>query len=135
MYDTNYCITRLIFPYILPFLFGLLLFIFIESFDSTLLCDGEDIVKLKDDLNIEINKYDKIIVSYKYWRQYYSDVIKSPIPNIEMYNFTSDKVIEKARKAGEVYKNIYKLEQIIIKIDPCYKSGFKRYDFNKNMYI
>jgi hypothetical protein len=64
MYNINYFITRIFIFFIftiLPFLFGILLFLVIKLFEPTYYCDGNTMEDLKSKLNDEIVQYNQTL--------------------------------------------------------------------------
>jgi hypothetical protein len=127
----NYCLIRLLYSPISPFLIGFILCLILKNFDSELLCDSENIDKLKNDLNAEIIKYNEVIEGYKFWREWDREALKSPIPDLKTYIFTGNKCLEETKEAGEIFKKIKRIERMIVRSEPSFNSSFEGYNFNK----
>jgi hypothetical protein len=136
MFIYNYILVRsqlFVLSPIFPFLLSLVLFISLRSFDSPFLCEGETIEELKNNLNEEIINYNNAYNKYKFWADCYSVAIKSPEPKLESYCLMSDKSIDGIKEAAEIFKKIRRIERIIQKEEPSFKSGLEIQWFERDI--
>lgn len=130
MYNINYCLMRLfyspVFPY-LPIILGISLFISSKYFEPTYLCEGENLEQLKTMLSEETIKYNEAIKRL-------DDLVE------EMKRAEQDEDLKRAFhydlesefKADDICEIFYKIrgiEESIKDLDKSFISSIKKPDF------
>ena len=110
-----------------PMLLGLILFIACQILsDSIILCDGETLDQLQNNLAIEINKYKDAFSSYEYYRDSLKAAYKDPESKLPLWEFLGDQSRDNLEASLKILKNIRAIERAIKGIDPNFKNFFEK---------
>ena len=117
-----------------------LLMVYLLYSNSIILCDGETLNQLKDNLSNEIYCYKDAYHWHEFWRDKLSSAIREPgSTNYKLWEFLSDNSTDSLRYCHKLLKNIRSIERSIKNIDPnfnkcleeqpCEKIGFTYTDY------
>lgn len=125
----NYILTRLSFsPVVLSYLFLASLFsiLFVNYFDSSMLCDDLPLEELKSLLKEDIFKYKETINEYKYYGDLYQQAKNRPERQFELEFLIINQKMYKLSLARNYLSNICRIETNIRKTDPLFKPSLEK---------
>jgi len=105
---------------------SLFLTLFVNYFDSFLLCDGITLEELKSLLKEDIFKYKEAINEYKYYVDLCQQVRNRPERQFELEFLIINQKMSKLSLARNYLSNICRLETDIRKIDPLFESSLEK---------
>ena len=139
----SYRLINLLYSPYLPWILGLILFILLRSFDSPSLCNGESLSELKENLSLEFSKYKDIHFDHLSWKADYEEALYKPkreynfyqygiLNNKNYYQYTSDKTLDCLKEAIDALKNIRKIEDSILILEPNFVSQLPKQPYEGN---
>lgn len=124
----NYLFTRLWFSQLspfLPYLLGLLLFLFLNSFDLIYLCDGESLEQLKANLELETNKLNYAYEKFNTWSDAYYGGNSRLKLDTEMKKFLTQMASKELNDADYLTNKIKSIQADILNLDPSFEPPTK----------